>query len=231
MMKAAAAILAVMIGASLLPAHAADPVSAETFEKSPIEPVSMFDGFYLHVGPGMLDLNEGADIRVGGALQAGASIDIDPHFSAIVEAGYFFTPNFAVSFTGGLPPKIDIMGAGAAAPLGRLGTMTYGPSTLTAHYHFTNFGRFQPYIGAGPTFMLAFDTKDGALANLKVDHAIGFAVQIGADFMINENWGAFVDFKKAYLRTKATGTLGGAPVTSDVRLDPAVYHVGITYRF
>jgi outer membrane protein len=227
MRLAAAAMMAAALYVGMGPGSAADPVA----EKPVIEPVSWLNGFYLHVGPGMLDLNEGADVSVAGALVPGATIDIDPHYSAIIEAGYFFTPNFAVSFTGGLPPTIDINGKGAVAGLGRIGTMTYGPATLTAHYHFTNFGRFQPYIGAGPTFMLAFDTKDGALTNLKVDHAIGFAVQVGADFMINENWGAFIDFKKAYLRTKATGILGGLPVSTKVRLDPAVYQVGLTYRF
>jgi outer membrane protein len=221
--SAAFAVAALFSGS----AQAADDLSgAQTAETA-----SLFSGFYLHVGPGALDLAEGAKVNVGGAAFPGADISIDPHLSAIIEAGYFFSPNFAVSFTGGLPPTIDIMGAGSLAGAGRLGTMTYGPATLTAHYHFTDFGPFQPYIGAGPTFMVAFNAKDGALGNLQVDHAIGFAFQIGADYMINENWGAFIDFKKAYLRTEATGTFGGSPATSEVKLDPAVFHLGLTYRF
>jgi outer membrane protein len=226
---ASAALAAPVVALSLLaqPAAAADDLSKD----APVETVSALSGFFIHVGPAGLALSESADVSVAGTLNPGADISIDPHLSAVVEAGYFFTPNIAVSFTGGLPPTVDIMGAGNVTGLGRLGTMTYGPATLTGTYHFMDFGRFQPYIGAGPTFMIAFDTKDAVLQNLHVDHAIGFAVQIGADFMIDEHWGAFVDFKKAYLRTKATGTLFGAPVDAKVVLDPAVFHAGISYRF
>ena len=179
-------------------------------------------------------MDESAKINVGGALVPGATIGVDPHYSVIVEAGMFLTPNWSVSFTGGFPPTIDIAGKGTAAALGKLGEATYGPATLTAQYRFTNFGAFQPYIGAGPTFMLVFGTKDGSIQDLKLNNAVGFAVQIGADFMINDQWGIFFDVKKAYLRTKAKGTVpafGGAPMRANVTLDPLVIHTGVTFRF
>ncbi len=49
--------------------------------------------------------------------------------------------------------------------------------------------------------------------------------------MINRHWGAFFDVKKAFLRTTATGDLGGVPVRAKVVLDPLVVHSGLTYRF
>lgn len=189
--------------------------------------------FFVHAGVGGLWLSEGASLTAGGAPVAGGNISIrpKPQITAVIEFGYFVTPNVAISFTGGFPPSIDINGAGTIAGLGRLGSATYGPMTLTAHYHFTGLGAFQPYVGLGPTFMYVFKTSDAMLANLHIDHAIGFAGQIGFDYMINENWGLFVDLKKAYLRTHATGTLGGAPIRARVKLDPLVLSTGLTYRF
>ena len=187
--------------------------------------------FFVHVGAAGIFLSEGAKVTLLGAPVVGANVKIASQLTGVVEAGYFVTPEVAVSFTGGFPPTVDIIGRGTILGLGRLGTATYGPSTLTAHYHFKNFGRFQPYIGAGPTFMIVFGTKDGALTNLKVNNAVGFAVQAGADFMFDDKWGVFVDVKKAYLRTTATGLLFGLPTKSAVKLDPLVIHTGLTYRF
>jgi outer membrane protein len=60
---------------------------------------------------------------------------------------------------------------------------------------------------------------------------LGVAFQAGADIMIDQHWGVFVDAKKAILRTNATGFLGPLPVRADVRLDPTVLSGGVTYRF
>ncbi len=211
---------------SLSTGHAA--LAADLY--APVKP-AVFLPFFVHAGAAGIFLSEGAKVAVAGVGVPGANIYVASQLTVVVEAGYFITPEIAVSFTGGFPPTVDVIGRGAIAGLGRVGTSTYGPTTLTAHYHFRQFGRFQPYIGAGPAFMIVFDTKDGALANLKLNHAVGFATQIGADYMFDEKWGVFIDVKKAYLRTTATGFLGPAPVKSNVKLDPLVVHTGLTYRF
>lgn len=223
-------ILAGTIAAGLL-----GPVRSEATDllRPTVAPVasSWQSGWFVHAGPAGLVLNESAKISLGGARVPGASISIDPQLTAAVEFGYFFNPNFAVSFTGGFPPTVDVLGRGTVAGLGKLGTATYGPATLTAHYHFTGFGNIQPYIGAGPTFMYVFNTKDGALSDLKLANAVGFAVQAGVNVMIDRNWGVFFDVKKAYLRSTTTGTLGGIPAKGKVVLDPLVIHTGVTYKF
>lgn len=228
-MRAGKFWLGLMSGVMLLQgaAFAADLPRAAVLPPAP----SFLSGFFIHAGPGGLVLSESARISLGGNRVQGGSIQVDPQLSPVVEVGYFLNQNFAVSFTGGYPPTVDVMGKGVVAGLGRMGTMTYGPATLTAHYHFTGFGRIQPYIGAGPTFMYVFNTRDGALSNFQVSNALGFAAQVGVDIMINDNWGAFIDVKKAYLRTTSTGTLGGAPTKSKAVLDPLVIHTGISYRF
>ena len=182
------------------------------------------------IGGGIM-LSESAKMTAFGAPILGADIKIDSQVTPVVSVGYFFTPNVAVSLTGGVPPKIDVHAKGAIAGLGVLGSAVYGPATLTAHWHFTELGPIQPYVGAGVAYMKVFSTKDRVLTNIKMDDTYGLALQAGVDIMINRNWGAFIDVKKAFLRTDARGTLGGAPIQAKVVLDPLVVHSGVTYRF
>ena len=187
--------------------------------------------FFLHLGPAGLVLDEDAEIYAAGSQVPGGTIKIKSHLTFAVEAGYFVTPNVAVSFTGGLPPNVKIEAAGTMNGMGRVGATTYGPMTATVHYHFTEMGRFQPYVGVGPAFMYVFDHQDGIMASLQVDNTVGVAFQAGANYMFTDQWGIFVDVKKAILRTKATGFLGPVPVKADIRLDPLVLHTGVTFRF
>jgi outer membrane protein len=187
--------------------------------------------FYLHVGPAGLVYDEGATMTAGGAPLAGATVAMKWNPTVAAEIGYFFTPNIAVSFTGGMPVVAKVHAAGAINGMGLLGETLYGPMALTVHYHFTGFGRVQPYVGLGPVFSLVFDETDRLLSQVAVRSSFGFALQAGADIMINDRWGMFFDVKKVWLSTIATGLLGGIPVRANVRLDPLVLHTGITYRF
>lgn len=188
--------------------------------------------FFIHLGPIGIFTAESGKISVGGALVPGATISVDPQVTAGFEIGYFLTRNWAIAYSGGFPPKAAIDGDGTAAGLGTLGSVIYGPSALLAQYHFRDWGMFQPYIGVGPVYMLIFDNNDNSVTNLKVDNAVGAAVQVGADIMFDQNWGLYVDVKKTYLRTKARGTVfGGVPMSTDVTLDPLFVGAGLTYRF
>lgn len=228
MLRNGLALAGSILGAFATSVSAADlPAPAMTDARlSPAKP-----GFYLHVGPGGLILDESAKIYALGQEQVGANISIKSQLTLIVEAGYFVTPNVALSFTGGLPPFAKIEAAGTMDGLGRIGGVTYGPTTFTAHYHFRELGRLQPYVGIGPAFMYVFDEKDGLMSNLNVRNAVGLAFQVGADYMISDHWGIFFDLKKAILRSEATGSLGPAPIKGDLKLDPLVLHTGLTYRF
>jgi len=187
--------------------------------------------FYIHIGPGDVILDAGAKLSEGGQVIPGATVSANNSVTAVVEVGYHFTPNWAVSFTGGYPPTARIQTAGTIAGLGEAGKAVYGPMALTLHYHFLGFGRFQPYIGGGGVFMHVFSVTDGVFTDLHVSDHFGYLGQVGADYLISDKWGAFVDFKKAHLRTSSSGMFGGALITGAVKLDPAVVHGGVSYRF
>lgn len=187
--------------------------------------------WFVHLGPAYVDPVESASMTAGGAPVAGADVSIDGRWTLEGEVGYFLTPNVALAVAAGLPPKFNVDADGTLAALGRAGTMTGGPAGLLVQYHFNPEGRIQPYVGAGASFLIVFDTEDAALNNLEADSAIGTALQAGANFMVNDRWGGFVDVKKAYVGTVAKATLGPMPVRAKVKVDPLVFNAGLTYRF
>ena len=171
-----------------------------------------------------------ATVSAGGAVLPGATVKIDPNGTLITELGYRWN-SLAVLLTGGIPPVAKVNGAGSLTGLGELGRIRYGPIVLAAQYHFTQFGRFQPYVGAGPVFLIIFRNEDGAVHDLRVRNHTGFAVEVGARYLLDSRWSLYVDAKKASLKTSATGVLGGNPIQADIKLDPLVVSGGLSYRF
>lgn len=226
--SAALGLLCVLAG--FTGAHAADLGIRKGFEPPPPEPFDL-KRFYIHAGPAGLIYSEDAKMHAGGTRIPGADVRIPNSLTFAAEIGYFFTPNFAIGFAGGYPPLVKVEARGSITGLGTLGKVTGGPTALTAQYHFTGLGRFQPYVGVGPSLMIIFKDHDRVVTDLKTDHAVGLAGQVGFNYMFDENWGFFFDAKKVYLRAKTAGNLGPAPIKATVTLDPLVLHSGVTYRF
>jgi outer membrane protein len=187
--------------------------------------------FFAHVGPGQLAPDEDAVISTPAGVFPGANVSLDSSLTAAVEVGYFFSPTVSVSITGGLPPTEDVMGAGSLAAAGKLGELNYGPAAVMAQYRFAPMGAFQPYVGAGVAVMYVFGDDDAAATNLEVENAAGPALQVGAEYMLNERFGLFIDYKKAWFDTEGSGNLGAVPFTADIQVNPAFLHAGVAFRF
>ena len=187
--------------------------------------------WFVHVGPAQLTLADGADILAGGTALPDAGIDTDPQYTGVVEIGRFVGPNVAVALTLGAPPLAKIDGTGSLEGLGRLGSVRYGPGALTVQWHPLRQGQFQPYVGAGLTYMHVFDTDDEALSNIEVDDDIGPLIQAGANYYFSERTGIFLDVKKGWLRATSTGSLGPTPIEARLKLDPLVLNAGLAFRF
>jgi outer membrane protein len=187
--------------------------------------------WFVHLGPALISPDEGATMTAGGQPLAGADVSIGSRWTVAGEVGYFVTPNIALAAAAGFPPTFKVKTAGTLAGMGTAGEMTGGPAGLLVQYHFNREGRIQPYVGAGTSFLVVFGTKDGLMTGLKAKSAVGTALQAGANVMLGERMGLFIDVKKAWVGTVATGNLGPAPVRAKVNVDPVVANLGLTYSF
>src|SRR5262249_29296980 len=86
-------------------------------------------------------------------------------YSMAFAGGYFFTPNCSREVASGIPMWSSVTINGNSPPGPPSGTVLAKvlpvATPITGVYHFTQFGGFQPYLGAGiaPTFSLA--VRDG----------------------------------------------------------------------
>ncbi len=145
---------------------------------------------------------------------------------------YFFTRNIAAELILGVT-KHSVSGADALAGID-VGKAWLLPPTLTLQYHFTDFGAFKPYVGAGVNYTFFFSQKaaGGVVIESHLKDSFAPAVQVGFDYMFDKHWGWNVDVKKLWLRPEWSGTLAGnIPVTGKVNLDPWLIGTGITYKF
>jgi outer membrane protein len=154
-----------------------------------------------------------------------------------LDISYFFTKNIAAELILGVT-RHSITGTGtlAALPIGR---STLLPPTLTLQYHFTDFGAFKPYVGAGVNYTVFFNNSAAnvpvnglAVTGLSVQNQFGAAVQFGFDYMIDRHWGLNVDVKKLWLEPNYSATVNNAiAVTGRANIDPWLVGAGVTYKF
>jgi outer membrane protein len=142
---------------------------------------------------------------------------------------YFFTPNIAAELVLTYPQKHDLRANG----LGQIGSLKHLPPTLLAQYHFTNFGAFKPYVGAGINYTrfssVNFNPAVQAALNPSIKkNSFGGALQIGFDYALDKNWSVNFDVKKVFIETdvSAAGTKVGT-----FKVNPVLVGVGLGYRF
>ena len=142
-----------------------------------------------------------------------------------LDVSYFFTPNIAAELVLTYPQKHDLRSNGA-----KIGSLKHLPPTLLAQYHFTNFGAFKPYLGAGVNYTVFFNEKaKGGFTDFDLKDSFGFALQAGFDYMIDRNWGFNFDVKKLFLEPKVK--VNNGLVAGKVKIDPWLIAAGVTYRF
>ncbi len=159
------------------------------------------------------------------SVNIGGSTNVSPAVVPEVDLTYFITENVAAELIAATA-KHEISHNSA----GNLGTAWILPPTLTLQYHFTPDKKFSPYIGAGINYSYFYgEDEASAFTDLKVTGGFGTALQVGADYWLNDHWGINVDVKKLYLNID--GKLNNGAVRADIDLDPWVFGTGVSYRF
>jgi outer membrane protein len=147
-----------------------------------------------------------------------------------LDISYFFNDNIAAELVLGTT-KSTVHGEGTISSLGEIGKTWLLPPTLTLQYHFTNFGAFRPYVGAGVNYTMFYNQSGKSAESLDVKNTFGVAFQAGFDYMLDQHWGLNVDVKKLILRPDFDANVGGTAVSGKANLDPLLIGTGITYRF
>lgn len=135
-----------------------------------------------------------------------------------VDISYFFNKNLAAELVLTYPQNVDIYSGST-----KLGHVKALPPSLLLQYHFTNFGQVKPYVGAGVN--LTHFGKNDSYGGPAVDkYSVGYAAQVGVDYMIDKHWGVNLDVKYLQIDTNVS-TVG------ELKLNPVTAGVGVTYKF
>ena len=194
----------------------------------------MVRGRVLNVIP-----DESGDLSVGGN-PLGGDVSIDDSVVPELDISYFLNDNIAFELILGVTPH-DVTATNVEAVGGAdvdIGDVWLLPPTLTAQYHFTNMGKFKPYVGAGLNYTLFFDEDAGPVADsIDYDASFGGALQAGFDFDFDGEQGGWAfnfDVKKVWINTDVTVDFTsalGASVNADVDINPWIVGAGAGYRF
>ncbi|KUM23144.1 hypothetical protein AU467_34245 [Mesorhizobium loti] len=160
----------------------------------------------------------------------GSSLSYSDTVTPELDISYFFTDNIAAELILGAT-YANIDGEGTIDELGKIGKAWLLPPTLTLQYHFTNFGAFRPYVGAGVNYTIFYNQDVGSADALDVKNTFGAALQVGFDYMVDGHWGVNFDAKKLFLKPDFDVTVNGAKLTGKAALDPWLIGAGVTYRF
>ena len=204
-----------------------EPVSDAQSVRAPFKQSRCF----TRLGTLVVPYHSSATIATNGQLLSGGSAKASNNMTVTFDLGCEITKNISVSVTTGIPPKPHITGEGAAASLGMLGKVRYGPAFFTGYYRFPKMGQFRPYVGGGAAYAIIFKEFDGSVKNLQVHNNWGSVLQGGAEYELNSKYTLFIDFKEVWLGVNAHGVLSdGTTVKARVKLNPSLITVGIKFH-
>ena len=162
-----------------------------------------------------------------GAVVQGANVKAANKVIPEFDVSYFFTKNIAAELVLTYPQTINI---NYTANQTNLGSIKALPPSLLLQYHFTDLGALKPYVGAGVNYTIFSNRNNLGNGAYSVDSSsVGAVGQVGADYMLDKNWGLNIDVKYATMSTNVTTAAGvnGGKLT----LNPWMPSVGVAYKF
>lgn len=184
--------------------------------------------FQVKVGASGVLPSESADITV-----VGGDVKISDEVVPSLQLEYFFTPNISAELLCCIA-RHEVAAVGTALGRVDLGKVTHFPPTVTVKYRLTSAGPVEPYVGAGANYTHFFNSKlpkTGAITSISYGDSFGPALQVGADFRVNDSWFVNVDARKIWINTKVKLAAGATRLQADVDIDPWVVSGSIGYRF
>ena len=196
------------------------------------EPVGWQAGdVVVKAGVAGIFFNSSAKISLNGVEVPGASAHLTNNATPSFELEYFPARNVSVALLGGIPPQNKAIATGTLASLGEVGRIRYGLGVAVVRFHANASGRLSPFAGVGIGRFFVFSTQDGSVQYLHANSGWGPFVQAGADYHFNRHWGLQATAAFLPIKSDATGTVHGAPVTSRTTINSLVAKVALSYRF
>jgi outer membrane protein len=159
-----------------------------------------------------------------------------------------FSDQWSVMFQAGVPPRIELQGAGTVSDAGTVATArAWVPAVLVA-YSFTQGSGIRPYAGVGVNYATYTDEEvrpvytsafGGSSSTVKMKSSWGPAVQLGLEYPIAKNWVVDLSYFRYWIKTTLTFTTvtptGAGNVNlvraGDIKVDPDVFGLVVGYRF
>ena len=183
---------------------------------------------------------------VDGGTTIGLALEVDSGTSLTLSGTYMFTPNWAFDILAAWPFTHDVKaavsiddGVDQLSFSTKIAEVEHLPPTFSVQYHFMPDAEFQPYVGLGVNFTTFTSEKFtnivvegenlGTLGDsLSLDNSFGIATQLGADWMLNDNW--LVNLDVRWISIESDLTVDGLEIGT-VEIDPWVYSLNVGYRF
>jgi outer membrane protein len=177
---------------------------------------------------------------------AQANLQVDSNTIPELDISYYVTKNIALELILALGTKHDVKTSSAGAGLTKrgLGEVNLLPPTLTAQWHFNPDQTFDPYVGAGITYVRALEngltaSTIGGGRPIRIDrNSWGPAIQAGFDVNLKDGWLVNFDVKKIWFDTDVkidtqglAGTASGYRKIDSLDIDPLVVSVGFGKKF
>jgi outer membrane protein len=187
----------------------------------------LLHNFQVKVGVSGILPDESATIST-----IGGTVDISDEYVPSLQIEYFINDNISLELLCCIATH-DVKAVSTSLGTVNLGTVSHFPPTVTAKYRWTDFGAFQPYVGAGVNYTTFYDDElpaGGPVTAISYDDSFGGALQAGFDYKLNDHWAINVDVRKIWISTDVTLT-AGATINADVDINPLVVTVATGYRF
>ena len=111
------------------------------------------------------------------------------------------------------PQEVEIR-AGSSS----LGKVKALPPSILVQYNFTDFGVIRPYVGAGVNYTIFSSRKGlGGGTYALESSSLGYVAQVGADYMLDKQWGLNVDVKYIRMSTDVITNSDGAHVAVEIK--------------
>ena len=188
---------------------------------------------------------------------ANSTVQVDNGTSLTLSFTYMFSENWAFDVLAAWPFKHDVSidatlidnDTGESGPVSLpFGEVEHLPPTFSVQYHFSPQAEFQPYVGVGlnyttflsedlaPFWSELVDGEPYGILGYSLDDSFGVAAQIGADWMLNDQWLVNFDARWISIESDLTVTADfGFGVESaeigTVKIDPWVFAINLGYRF